>query len=230
MDNGWIKLHRKILNNSIAIRPAYFSLWITLLLKANHEPNKMIFNNNIMIVKEGQFITGRKQLSAQTGLSESTVERVLNYLEKDSQIEQQKNTKFRLITILNWKTYQDTGQQKNNKRTTNGQPVDTNKNEKNEKKDTIVETSSTEFNLKDEIRKLMENPRRELRIIGWFINEKRITLKNKEQFQVTIKRHLKPAKLLVAFEVPQLKSAADNADRQIGNKWTLETLYKLLTK
>lgn len=88
----------------------------------------------------------------------------------------------------------------------------------------------SEFNIKDEIQKMMQNPRRELRIIGWFINEKKISLKNKEQLSTTIRRHLRAAKLLVSFEVPQLKTAADNADRLVGTKWTLETLWKLLTK
>lgn len=95
---------------------------------------------------------------------------------------------------------------------------------------TIAPTSGADWNLKEEIKKLMDSDRRELRIIGWFISEKRVTLKNKEQFQTTLKRHLRASKLLIPFEVAQLKSAADNADRQIGNKWTLETLYKLLTK
>ncbi len=98
------------------------------------------------------------------------------------------------------------------------------------KVNTIATEVASEFSLKEEIKKLMESERRELRIIGWFIHEKKVSLKNKEQLSTTIKRHLRPAKLLISFDVPQLKSAADNADRQIGNKWTLETLYKLLTK
>lgn len=94
----------------------------------------------------------------------------------------------------------------------------------------IATEVASEFNLKEEIKKLMESERRELRIIGWFINEKKVSLKNKEQFQTTLKRHLKSAKLLIPFEVSQIKHSADNADRQMGDKWTLETLYKLLTK
>lgn len=97
-----------------------------------------------------------------------------------------------------------------------------------------VNTIATEvaggFSLKEEIQKLMKSERRELRIIGWFINEKKVSLKSKEQLSATISRHLRAAKLLIPFEVNQLKNSADNADRQLGNKWTLETLYKLLTK
>ena len=57
-------------------------------------------------VKEGQLLTGRKQLSAETGISQSTIERILKMLENEHQIGQQKTTKHRIITILNWRTYQ----------------------------------------------------------------------------------------------------------------------------
>lgn len=134
--NGWVKIHRKLLENPICQKPNYFSLWIYLLLKANHKEHKYMWNGEIIVIKEGQMVTGRKALSSETGIPETTIERVLDYLEKSSQIGQQKTTKFRLITIINWKEYQNA----DNKRTTNGQQTDTNKNEKKEKneKNTII--------------------------------------------------------------------------------------------
>jgi hypothetical protein len=61
----------------------------------------------------------------------------LKYLEIEQQIEQQKTTKFTIITILNWDRYQENEQQSeqqvNNKRTTSEQQVNTNKNVKNDK-------------------------------------------------------------------------------------------------
>lgn len=131
MDNGWIKLHRKLLENPIMKRPLWAWLWVVLLLKANHKETKMIWNNNIIIVKEGQFITGRKELSKTSGIPESTIENILKYLENSSQIRQQKTTKYRLITIVNWKDYQ----KPDNKPTTSRQQADTNKNDNNEKND-----------------------------------------------------------------------------------------------
>lgn len=87
-------------------------------------------NGQIIHIKEGQFLTGRKQLSVGTGIPETTVERILNLLESEQQIGQQKTTKYRLITIVNWKEYQE----RTPERTASGQPADTNKNDKNEKK------------------------------------------------------------------------------------------------
>jgi len=145
MDNGWIKLHRKILENPIMGHANYLSLWVVLLLKTNHKDNKMLWNNQIVLVKEGQLITGRKVLAKQIGVSESSIERMLSLLESEHQIKQQKNTKYRLITIVNWKEYQSSEQQKNNKRTTDEQQMNTNKNDNNDKKDILDEQGSSEI-------------------------------------------------------------------------------------
>lgn len=86
------------------------------------------------------------------------------------------------------------------------------------------------FDLSEELKKLEISPRRELRIIGWFVYKKKVSLKNKGQLSATIKRHLRAAVSLKSFEVKQINSAAYEAEKDIGNKWTLETINKILTK
>ena len=116
-DSGWIKLHRKLLDNPLASRPDWAWLWVVLLLLANHDDEySFIWNGESKKLSKGQFITGRKKLSEITHIPETTIERILAHLEKTRQIGQQKTTKYRLITILNWKIYQNM----DNKRTTNG--------------------------------------------------------------------------------------------------------------
>lgn len=137
MENGWIKLHRKLLDNPLILKPSWFLLWVLLLLLANHQDKEMIWNGKKIVVKKGQFITGRKKLAKLSGISETTVERILKYLENEHQIGQQKTTKYRLITILNWETYQVL----DNKRTTNGQQTDTNKNDNKDKNNTSEQSS-----------------------------------------------------------------------------------------
>jgi DNA-binding transcriptional regulator YhcF (GntR family) len=153
-DQGWIKLHRKLLNNPLANHSAHLSLWITLLLLANHKEHKFMWNKKFIIIKEGQLITGRKELAKQTNIPGSTIERILELLENEHQIEQQKTTKFRLITILNWEQYQkdgqQNGQQTDNKRTTDGHIQECN-NVKNEKN-----TISKPDGLQDEVNQIMD--------------------------------------------------------------------------
>lgn len=135
MENGWVKLHRKVLENPISKRPQYLSLWIHLLLMANHKEAKMMWNGEILSIHEGQFITGRKELSLKTGIPETTIEDILKFLEKQQQIRQQKTTKFRLITVINWEKYQISDTKSDNRATTERQQADTNKNVNNVKND-----------------------------------------------------------------------------------------------
>ena len=58
-NNGWIKIHRKIMDNCIYKDAHLLHLFIHCLLKANHKANKFLFNDKEMIIERGQFITGR---------------------------------------------------------------------------------------------------------------------------------------------------------------------------
>lgn len=151
MNQGYIKLHRKILEKGYYKKSQYIHLWVHLLLIANHKSNEFMWNNEIIIIKEGQLITGRKQLSEDTGISESTIERILKLLENEHQIEQQKTTKYRVITILNWSKHQKVDIKRNNRRTTDGQQTDTNNNDKNDNNDNI-------YNIVDSFNKLIIIP------------------------------------------------------------------------
>jgi len=133
MKQGWIKLHRVILEHPTASKDAdYFSVWIYLLLEATHKELETYFKGEKKTLKPGQLLTGRKSISSQFNISESKVQRILKAFENEQLIEQETSNKNRLITILNWDRYQsidiDSEQQMNNKRTTDEHLVNTNKN------------------------------------------------------------------------------------------------------
>jgi hypothetical protein len=145
------------------------SFWVYLLLKANHTES---FETSMGIkVCRGQLLTGRKTISQETGLSESKIERFLKKLEIEHQIEQQKTTKYRVISITNWDKYQSTEhqteQQVNNNRTTSEQQVNTDKNDNNIKN--VKNTISAEAEgLFDEFwkaypKRLGDNPKKKAR-------------------------------------------------------------------
>lgn len=143
MENGWVKLHRKFKENSSYKKSQYVHLWVHLLLSANSEKKKFNWNGSEITVNEGQMIVGRKKLAEDTGIPETTIERILATLESGHQIGQQKTNKYRLISILNWKSYQE----RTTNRTTSGQQADTNKKYKKDKNNTIAEPSSAEIPL-----------------------------------------------------------------------------------
>lgn len=86
-------------------------LWVHLLLAANHRDRDELFGGKRITCRPGQFTTGRDQLAKKTGLHRSSIERLLQLLEIEQQIEQQKSNQNRLITIINWERYQNTEQQ-----------------------------------------------------------------------------------------------------------------------
>ena len=145
MDYGWIKLHRKITQKAYYQKSQYIHLWIHLLLEANHKPKEFMWNGKIILIKEGQLLTGRDALSEKTGIPHATVDRILNMLESEQQITQEKTTKFRIITIINYTDFQGE-QQMSNKRATNEQQTSTNKNDKNEEKKDICTSVLNQWN------------------------------------------------------------------------------------
>ena len=126
--NGWISIHRKMLENPIVCKDNdHLALWIYLLLNATHKERKVLFKGEERILKKGELITGRKKLASEINVSEDKVQRMLKLFEKAQQIAQQTSNKNRIVTVLNYSTYQGTAQkdaqQVHNKSTTNQQQM-----------------------------------------------------------------------------------------------------------
>lgn len=171
---GWIKLHRKALENPIVFKDAdHVAVWIYLLLNATHKEKPAMFGGEKITLQPGQLITGRKSISEKIRVSESKIQRILSAFENEQQIEQQTGNKNRVVSILSWADYQEIEQQNepqmNNNRTTNEQQVNTNKNVRNKElknersKDKEINPSPEKvkyadfvFMTEDEYRKLTE--------------------------------------------------------------------------
>jgi hypothetical protein len=143
--SGWIKLHRKIKDSAIWSDSQAVHLWVHLLLKVNHAPKEVIKGETVYNIKRGQTLTGRKVLSAETGINESKIQRLLKLFVKCKMIEQQTNNANRLVSVLNYESYQVGEQQTNNERTTNEQQTNTNKNDNNYKQLKTIEVRTAEF-------------------------------------------------------------------------------------
>jgi len=139
MKSGWIKLHRKVLENPIFSSEKGFRLWIWCLLKAGHKEKDVYLGNEKIHLKEGEFIFGRGSASEQLGIKESTIRNWMKTLKQDRYIDIKPTNKYSLIKVRNWEQYQDTeqgdGQQSKNKLKTKQKQMDTNKNDKNDKND-----------------------------------------------------------------------------------------------
>ena len=107
---GWISLHRKILENPILNRSRVYSnfeAWIWLLLKANHKDNKFMLGSELIKVKKGSMITSQKKLCRQFRWGSTKLRNFLKVLHKDKMILLKTNTQATHISICNYESYQD---------------------------------------------------------------------------------------------------------------------------
>lgn len=142
MADGWIKLHRKIMDCSLWENKNPFderSAWIDLLLLVNHKDKEIIFKGQPVIVKAGQRITSIRKLADRWHWSINRVKRYTDLLEKLKMISKDSDNHRTLITIVNYGIYQ--GERYTDEYTdeytgeyTDGHQTRMNKNDKNEKK------------------------------------------------------------------------------------------------
>ena len=106
---GFIKLHRVLSEHPIKTDGSALLVFIDLLMNAEWKDGKRIFFKKEQIsLKRGQLTLGRYQLAKNTGLKPSTAWGALQRLSTKYQITDiQTDTKYSLITILNYNRYQN---------------------------------------------------------------------------------------------------------------------------
>lgn len=135
-DQSWIKLYRKALESGWLQNPKLWTFWSYLLLKASHKKYKQIVGYQTVELEPGQLIFGRKKASKELKISEQTIRTCLNYLSQCQNITIKSTSKFSIVNICNWETYQGGNNGKLTINPTSDQPasnqqVTTNKNVKN---------------------------------------------------------------------------------------------------
>jgi uncharacterized phage protein (TIGR02220 family) len=100
--SGWIKLHRNIISWEWSSKPGHVAVFLHLLLRANYRKTTW----RKQVINAGQIVTGRRQLSVATGLSEAQIRVILNDLESSREITRESFNRFSVITIVNWIKYQ----------------------------------------------------------------------------------------------------------------------------
>lgn len=133
MTNGWIKVHRQIMEKGWWRKSEFVHLWLHLLLQVVYTEKEYVWNGKTIQLKPGQLVTGRDKLGEETGMPGWKVQRILNFFEKENQIAQQTSNTSRLITIVNYASYQGDAQPVHNDCTTSAQQLHTKKESKESK-------------------------------------------------------------------------------------------------
>ena len=132
MNNGFITLHRKILDWEWYDDLNTTRLFIHCLLRANHKDN----NWRGILIQRGSFLTSINTLSKETKLSTSQIRTSIKKLKSTSEIASKSQAQYSVITMLRYDQYQ-TNDKVNDKPVTsqsqtNDKPVTTNNNDNND--------------------------------------------------------------------------------------------------
>lgn len=111
MLGGWVSLDRAMLDHWVSEEPELFAFWVRLIMEANFEDRKKMFNGTLVEIKRGQVIFGLDAFAAKTKITHKKLRRYLSMLEAEGMIGRQKTNKFSLISITNYDEYQKQGRQ-----------------------------------------------------------------------------------------------------------------------
>jgi len=113
VEQGWVKLHRKVLNNEIFRHDhTAWRVFEYFLLVADH--------------KTGRRDYGRFQVARELDMNPSTLYKAIKRLEKAKMVTQESNNRYTVLSIVNWGQYQSSDNTiGNNKVTTKEQQSNT---------------------------------------------------------------------------------------------------------
>jgi len=158
MMEGWVKIHRKMLNSQVWRNEGLLKVWVWCLLKANHKkawvPVQIGKGSTEIEVDPGQFLFGRNTAARELNMKPSSVRNRIKKLKKMGNLDTQEDSHYTIISIVNWPCYQGSknnlDNQKDSQRTARGQPEDTDKKDKKGKKNKekdLFSKNSLEFRL-----------------------------------------------------------------------------------
>lgn len=143
MQDGWVKMYRRFTKWEWYSDIKVSRLFLHLLLTANHKAARWKGTE----IQPGQRLTSREILAKETGLGIQEVRTALNKLKSTNEITVNATSRYTLISIVNWRKYQNIDfetnpmiNQNTNQKLTIVQPainqqLTTNNNDNNNKKE-----------------------------------------------------------------------------------------------
>lgn len=168
-DKGWVKIHRKILENGLWLEERFTraQAWIDLILRANHDSKEILIGYKKVVVSRGSLLVSQVKLAKRWGWDRKTVRRFLKFLQVSQMvhIDVDRNTQhgYTVIAIKNYEQYQSKGQQEGQQSPRElPSKRDTNKNVKNDKNINTLEIPEISDEGFKKYRKAFEKPNRSI--------------------------------------------------------------------
>jgi len=131
MRNGWIKLHRSLLDWEWYDDINAKMLFLHCVLKANHSDKRW----RGVTIKRGQFYTSLDTLSKELGLSVQKIRTAISKLESTGEITSKQHAKARMVTVINYDQHQADNKEITRNQQGSNKEVTTTKKNKNKKKE-----------------------------------------------------------------------------------------------
>lgn len=109
---GWIKLHRQALQNGWLQNHRLWVFWCYCLLKATHQPIAVTVGYQRISLDAGQLLFGREKAATELSMTVKQVRTCLEALKRANNLTVKTASKFSIITIVNWDSYQSINDEK----------------------------------------------------------------------------------------------------------------------
>jgi hypothetical protein len=172
---GWIKLHRQILEWEWYSDNNCFRLFLHLLLKANHKEKRF----KGIELKVGSIVTSRDLLARETGLTSQQIRTALNKLISTSEVTSATSSQGTIIQIVSYEKYQVSTNEITNEQPTSNQQSTTNNNVKKEKKEIYIPEFSEFLDYAVSQVKFINKEDVRLKYESWKVNNWSVTVNNK---------------------------------------------------
>ena len=169
---GYITLHRKIMENPVWQNEGILKLFLYLLLMANHEQNRFLWNGQEQTIERGQFLTGRFALAEALQQNPSTVKKRLKILENLGILTIKSTNKFSIITIVKYDDYQ-TQKVKSTTKSTNKVPTEYQQSTTNNNIITTITTNNKEreHTPHQQAEEFFNNNTKQLEVQEWLVGK-----------------------------------------------------------
>jgi hypothetical protein len=133
-NNGYIRLHRKLLQNPIwsQLGPAVLKVALYFLLRANYRPGQWYDGTRAVPIPAGSFVTSYGKTAAACNLSMQQIRDGFAHLERTGFATYRRTPRWTLVTVLNWDIYQATAAEENTAWNTQGNSCGNRKGTTNE--------------------------------------------------------------------------------------------------
>ena len=103
---GWLKLHRELMDHWVSDEPESLAVFIRLICEANFTDARRQLNGRPVTIGRGQLVFSYDKFSGRSGVSVSKLRRIIKRLSDDNTINKQSFSKYSVISITNYESYQ----------------------------------------------------------------------------------------------------------------------------